>query len=578
MLLELKVQNLAIIEAVTIKFGPGLNVLTGETGAGKSILLAALNLVLGERSDRDLIRTGKQEAWAEALFEADDKIAALLKEIDVDFDPQEPLALRRVIQSNGRSRAYVNCVTVPANFLKQLAPFLVDFGRQHEQSILLNPEKHLELLDRYGRLEKQRQSVEAAYRRVKSLQQEHSKLQGQLADREERSEFLLFQRRAIATVDPQPGEEQELTAELKKLSNFEKCRQLAARGANELDAENGHSVQEVLSAAIVTVRNLVENDDSLDHVLQDLQAALIAIEEAARSLRSYRQNLHLDSERLEEVQQRLDEVIKLQERYGGSYENVMQRRQEIESELAELAQQEKRYHELRQLIDKAKAELYSRALPLSTRRRQIAEGLAKKVVQELADLAMPQARFVVDFKAVEAEEGSIHCIAPQNGQQQQAVAGYGLEGANFLLSANTGEDLRPLENVASGGELSRILLALKHVLAQVSTVQTFVFDEIDAGVSGTAAALVAQKLRHIAGGKNGCQVICITHTPQIAGEADHHFCVGKETSAGRTKTVVQAMQYQERVEELARMLGGEHVKERATELARELLRSLDSGA
>ena len=265
MLLELKVQNLAIIEFVEIKFGHGLNVFTGETGAGKSVLLAALNLVLGERSDKELIRTGKQEAWAEALFESDEKIAPILAEHGIPFEANEPLSIRRTIQSNGRSRAYINSASVPASILKEIAPFLLDFGHQHEQSVLLNPEKHLELLDKYGFLEKQRELVSKTYNQVKSMISEYEKLENECSNRHEKLEFLSFQRKTISDVDIQPNEEQELTLELKKMSVMDECKKLSLRSESAL-VGSSDSIRESLAHAISITRELVSREIGRAHV------------------------------------------------------------------------------------------------------------------------------------------------------------------------------------------------------------------------------------------------------------------------------------------------------------------------
>lgn len=573
MLLELKVQNLAIIESIEIRFAPGLNVLTGETGAGKSILLAALDLLLGGRSDKDLIRTGKEEAWAEAIFEMDEALSQLLKKLDLPFEPQEPLSIRRVIQNNGRSRSYINCVTVPAHVLKQIAPYLLDFGRQHEQSILLSAEKHLELLDRYGMLTKQRNEVQEAYEKIKKLAQEYEDLRSQVSYRADRNAFLQFQLHGILKVDPQEGEEEELNAELKRLIGIEERRKLAQQAARILDAQED-SIKENLNHAITLVKKLASGDPALNHVLEDLENSLISIEEAGSSLQTYRQNMRLDSEKIKEIQTRLDEIITLQHRYGGSFESMMARRKEMEKELKVLEEKEKKLQKIGPYIEQGKSQLYKLALPLSQKRKEIAKSLSMQICQELADLAMEQAKFETRFSDFASQENAgIVYSDPEKQGQSFTIGPYGLEQASFWMSANVGEELRPLQNVASGGELSRILLALKHVLSKVLSVQTFVFDEIDSGVSGTAAALIAQKLRDIIQkGQNSAQIISISHTPQIAATADCHFYVEKKTKENRTMTEVRLLDYEQRIQEIARMLSGGHSQEAALELARQMVK------
>ncbi|NUM34794.1 MAG: DNA repair protein RecN [Candidatus Brocadiae bacterium] len=566
MLLELKVQNLAIIESIEIRFAPGLNVLTGET-------LAALDLLLGGRSDKDLIRTGKEEAWAEAIFEMDEALSQLLKKLDLPFEPQEPLSIRRVIQNNGRSRSYINCVTVPAHVLKQIAPYLLDFGRQHEQSILLSAEKHLELLDRYGMLTKQRNEVQEAYEKIKKLAQEYEDLRSQVSYRADRNAFLQFQLHGILKVDPQEGEEEELNAELKRLIGIEERRKLAQQAARILDAQED-SIKENLNHAITLVKKLASGDPALNHVLEDLENSLISIEEAGSSLQTYRQNMRLDSEKIKEIQTRLDEIITLQHRYGGSFESMMARRKEMEKELKVLEEKEKKLQKIGPYIEQGKSQLYKLALPLSQKRKEIAKSLSMQICQELADLAMEQAKFETRFSDFASQENAgIVYSDPEKQGQSFTIGPYGLEQASFWMSANVGEELRPLQNVASGGELSRILLALKHVLSKVLSVQTFVFDEIDSGVSGTAAALIAQKLRDIIQkGQNSAQIISISHTPQIAATADCHFYVEKKTKENRTMTEVRLLDYEQRIQEIARMLSGGHSQEAALELARQMVK------
>lgn len=573
MLLELKIRNLAILESVDIRFGQGLNVFTGETGAGKSMILAALDLVLGGRGDRTVIRTGEQEAWAEAVFDMTDKASGLVKEWGIPVSDGEPLAIRRIINANGRSRAYLNCALLSVNLLRQLAPLLLDFGRQHEQSSLLNPEKHLEILDRYAHVESERKGVEEAHHQVLALVREHNTLQSQTQARAERSEFLHFQRQSIKSVDPQPGEEQALLQEQEQLATSEKRRKIAQRAEHALySAED--SVQEQLASAISMVKELAELDNTVEHVYQDLQNALIAVEEAGNSMQVYQKSVRLDPERMSEVQQRLDQVIKLQQKYGGNFSSVAKKLQEIDNELATLAAQDRRLKELDKLIVTAKVALVKLVKPLSEKRVQSAQILAERVEKQLFDLAMPKARFKVDFSAInDNNEGSSVMWVDETGHAH-AIAPWGMENAHFLLSANAGEELRSLERVASGGELSRIMLALKDVLASAFAIPTIVFDEIDAGVAGAAAATVAQKLRSIVSQTDSAsQIICISHTPQVAAEADHHFHVEKQTRDGRTSTQVITLTKEQRILELSRMLAGNQSPEQSRALAEELVKN-----
>lgn len=579
MLLELKINNLAIIESIEIQWNSGLNILTGETGAGKSILLEALNLILGGRSDRSLVRTGQKEAWVEGLFEMDESIQEQLKEWGIEAHLDEPLALRRIVQSNGRSRAYLNCVSVPASHIRQLSTQLVDFGRQHDQAILLNSENHLGLLDRFAGAEDERQTVEEAYEALHALIKEQKQLYDTRHYRSDRMEFLLFQQDAILTVDPQPGEEKALMEELQSLSEREKRKELATASERALYTDDD-SVQAHLASVMSSVERLVALDEGLDGVYEDLHNALMSIEEAGRSLRAYQQKLNLDEQHVEQLRERLEQIAKLQEKYGGDFESVMERLDDIEEELDDLEHKLFRERELDQLIQDARTVLLEAAQPLSEKRKTFAQALTERVQHELEDLAMGGTRFVVRFRDLIRGEGIIcneveldeETGEPIHSDSVQRVASWGAEKGHFYLAANQGEEPRPLERVASGGELSRILLALKRVLTGTNSVQTFVFDEIDSGVGGAAATQVAKKLREIASSSgSGAQILCISHTPQIAAEADAHLHVAKSTFEGRTRSRVKLLSHEERVIEIARMLSGDQSMGQAVDLARKLL-------
>ncbi len=611
MLLELKIRELAIIEAMDIRFHAGLNVLTGETGAGKSMLLAALGLVLGGRSDRDLVRTGSKEAWVEATFEAGPSVEPFLREAGISFEGEEPLILRRVVQQNGRSRAYINCVSAPVALLRQIAPFLLDYGRQHDQTALMNSEQHLLLLDRYAKALGMRESVEAAHAQLTAWQREHRELVAQRGSRAERMDFLLFQRDAIREVDPQPNEEEALLQELKHLQEAEKRTSLAQKAASMLYGGE-HAICSQLSMVQRTVESLAMLDsEEIDPLAEEIDKARMVIEEVGRSLQHYGRDQDDDPQRVEEIQERLDEIIRLQERYGGAWDAVMQRLQAIEDELKTLRGEEERIKELGRLMQQGKQKLQEAAIPLSLRRREAAVDLASHVAEELKGLAMPHARLEVRFFPVGSEgiacpwsdgvpptqrailtryhdaegmddlEPTEHITPPNEpssalSAQDAAVAWQisrtGGERACFYLSANTGEELRPLGRVASGGELSRILLALKRVLADAAEISTFVFDEIDAGMSGSAASLVGQKLREIVDDpRQQTQILCISHTAQIAAAADAHFVVRKQVHEGRTRSYVSLLDQHGRMKEIARMLTGDNAMDGAMELARELL-------
>ena len=566
MLLELKIKNLAIIESVDVKFGEGLNVITGETGAGKSILLAALNLVIGGRSDKELIRTGKEEATVEAVFSHSQVVSEMIGEWGIDADPSEPLVLRRSIHVSGRSRAFVNCSSAPANQIRKIAPLLLDFGRQHEQSVLMSADKHIELLDRYANQEELSAKVSAKYREVLSLEQEYKSLKSTKGQRAEKRDFLLFQKRNIEEINPQPNEEDELTEELNRLSDIDQCRDLAKDGEKEL-CKKPDCIQDQLAQVVSRLGDLSTLDSSIQHVVDDLDNALIAVQEAASSLHDYQRNLAADPEKIEEVQDRLEQIIELQNKHGGSYESIMEKLKEIDLELKKIDKENQRLQKLGEIITKAKQGLCRDAIRLSGERQKSAGKLIPLIQKELNDLAMKNASFSIGFEKVEP---FIECALDE---ASYSIGATGLESVYFLFSANKGEDLKPLEKVASGGEMSRIMLAIKRIIGGAFAVPTVIFDEIDSGISGQASTSVAQKLRQIADDKEPpLQIICISHTAQVAAEANFHFLVKKKTVGDRTLSQIKKMSYEQRLNEISRMLSGDQSKEQALALAEKLVK------
>jgi DNA repair protein RecN (Recombination protein N) len=571
MLLQLRVKNLAIIESISIELSPGLNVLTGETGAGKSILLAALNLVLGGRSDRGLVRTGEKESWAEAMFDNNADAQTTLDEWGIDAEEDEPVLLRRIVTNTGRSKAYINGTGVPVSHLRTLGPKLIDFGRQHEQVTLTNPEMHVELLDNFAGTQEHTERVQTCFRHVHGMIRKREKLLKSREDRTQRIEYLQFQYDQIKEVNPQPGELEQLTADLKRLQSVEERRDLAIQ-ADKMMYSGDETVQDMLAQVVNIAESLAELDEELQSVADDLNGALLTVEESSRTLREYQNDLDRDPDQIKDTEDRLDEIIELQDKYGGDFDNLMKRLADIEEELDLLINQEQHIAVLERQIEEGRLALAQAALPLSEARREASDRLCDAIENELKDLAMKNARFRVEFEPLELNAG-ITCPGPLEGEQQQ-IGETGAERISFWLAANKGEDLQPMEKVASGGELSRILLALKRVLSDESSVQTFVFDEIDSGIGGEAVTKVARKLRQIATQfEDVSQIICITHTAQIAAEAHKHFRVEKTTSEeGRTHSRVVDLSLEDRVQELARMLAGSQSADHAIALAEDLLK------
>lgn len=562
MLRELTVRNLAVIETVTVPFGPGLNVLTGETGAGKSILIDALTLLLGERAQTDAIRAGAETATIAAVFEVEPKgpVAALLDELG--YPPEEPLILRRELSRAGRSRAFVNDSPATLALLDRLGEALVELHGQHEHQALLRPARHLELLDAYAGLAPLREEVRRRYEEWSALKAELAGLRAAEQDRTRREELARFELEEIDAARLSPGEEDELRAERRRLQNAERLFETASQAYAALYDDPASAVGRIALAA-AQLRDLARVDDRLGPILEGIESAGIQLDEAVRALRGYREGIVFDPARLEAVERRLGEIDRLKRKYGESIGAILEAREARAREIEALGRGEARSRELTARLTGLREGLATEALTLSRRRERVAEKLARLVVAELAGLGMADADFRVRLQREPAGEGGL-AAGPEGWQ----VGPRGVDHAEFLFAANPGEEPKPLTRIASGGELSRTMLALKVLLAQQDAVPVLIFDEVDAGIGGRTADTVGRKLRLVARSR---QVLCVTHLPQIACYADHHLRVEKEATGERVRATISPLAREERVREVARMLGGEAVTEASLRHARELI-------
>ncbi|GIV04688.1 MAG: DNA repair protein RecN [Fimbriimonadales bacterium] len=551
MLHALHIENLAIIDRLEVLFTAGLNALTGETGAGKSILIDALSLALGERADPTMIRAGAEKLRVNAVFELpnDPELHALLDELGVE--PEEGLLyLSREVQASGRSLARINGQPAPLNTLKAVGERLVDLHGQHEHQSLLKPNSHLEFLDRW--LGESALSLRAQVREtVQALRQAERELQ-ELAEREREREQMLdlyrFQVDEIRKANLQPGEEEQLETEERRLTHAEKLIALAGGAYDALMSENGAYDQ-----AAHASRNLTEIariDPSVAEWGEMLEGALAHIEEVARNLRAYAESIEYDPARLEEVIARLELIKRLKRKYGDTLEAVLEYAENAESKLHALETQTERREALEAQLATLQARAAALSAELSEQRKAGAQRFAERVQACLRDLAMERAEFLVEVRP-------------------KPLDATGADSVEFLFSANPGEPPRPLSKIASGGEMSRVMLALKTVLADAAPVPTLVFDEIDAGLGGRTAHAVGDKLAELA---QHCQILCITHLPQIASRARHHLAIEKQTDGDATRVQVHSLEGEARVREIARMLAGEPT-ETALQHARELLQA-----
>ncbi|MBP1717212.1 MAG: repair protein recN [Deltaproteobacteria bacterium] len=565
MLTELTIKNFAIIDHLQIEFGPGLNALTGETGAGKSILVDAIGLILGGKASVEMIRTGAEETSIEAFFDlSTGEVAQALHRFDLEKN--EGLVIRRLITRSGKSRAFLNGNAVTLGMLEEISGELVNIYGQHEHQHFLEPKRHIDILDGAGDLLSRRRSYEELYGQWRQAAGELEDWTRRQQQRRERMELLAFQSQEISRAclqEPRPGEpneEETLTAERARLVHAEKLFEIAHQGFETLYGESG-SVIERLKGTRQRLREGEKIDSSLSPFRQALETAVLQVEDAASSLRSYRDKIHFDPMRLEEIESRLDEIRKLKRKYGGSLEEVLAYKKKLDEERKSLETLEEKIAETQTRVDHFYRQALQSARELSQQRKKIARNLDAKVEAELADLGMGKARFQIRL-----EGESPHPEGPASPPFGET----GLDRVEFFLSPNPGEDLKPLAKIASGGELSRIMLALKRIFTQDSRVRTMIFDEVDAGIGGAIAEVVGRKLKDIA---RRHQVFCITHLAQIASYADVHYKVAKMAQRERTVVEVERLKEEGRIKEIARMLGGVKITGKTLEHAGEMLRS-----
>ena len=554
MLVELRIVNFALIEQLSLQFQSGFTVLTGETGAGKSLLIDAIALLVGGRASTDQIRSGEDEAQLEAAFSLPDTHPLLqrLRLQDIIGQNESELILRRVLSRSGRHRVYVNGSLYPLRVLEELGGTLVDIHGQHEQQSLLATTKQLEALDGFGRLTELREQYEHTYQGWKELRRELEALQFDIVDRGKREDLLRFQVQEIEQAGLLPDEEEQLRSERQRLTHANRLRELAHEAHAELQADE-QAVLTRLGRVGRTLTELVQIDPAMGDCEHIATESAIPLKELAGRLRDYSQRLEADPARQAVVEDRLDLIQRLKKKYGGSAEAVIATGQRVQEELQLLDNHQERTAELTAQLDAEAHRLRTLAQQLSQKRTDAAKRMTISVEAELAALKMEQAIFQVMVSRDESPEG----IGPT-----------GCDQVEFLLSSNPGEPPRPLGRVASGGELSRIMLALKTVLAEMDQVPVLVFDEIDTGVGGAVAAAMGTKLRTLG---SFHQVFCITHLPQVASQAEHHLLVEKGLDGQRTSTSVRMLKGMGREEEIARMLGGSIITKKVRETAAELI-------
>jgi DNA repair protein RecN (Recombination protein N) len=553
---ELTITNFAIIDELCLKFDAGFNVLTGETGAGKSIIIDAVNLLLGGRADTTYVRTGAEVAQVEGIFHLDSRLQAELNPIlereGLENDTPDALVLGREIRASGRNYCRVNGRTVSLSLLEEVGQPLVDIHGQSEHLSLLRVRAHQQFLDGFGGLDEQRQALA---REVKALQAVRKELASLLRDEQElarRVDQLTYQVAEISAARLKPGDEEALTAERNRLVNAEQLSQLAGEAYTALyeGSDEQLAASDSLAQAARALAQLRKIDPGLEEQEQLLEVLTIQVEELARTLRDYREAVEFNPERLTEVEDRLSLIYSLKRKYGRSIEEILAFGERAQAELERITHSEERIEALRVEEERLRHVAGALASDLSQARRAAGEQLAVRVEAQLADLSMEGARFAVDLAWSDASDGVYV------GERTLACDERGIDRVEFLIAPNVGEGLKPLVKIASGGETSRLMLALKTVLSAADETPTLIFDEIDQGIGGRVGGVVGRKLWGLTQA-NGLQhqVLCVTHLPQIAGYADSHFHVEKDVSGQRTVTRARTLSGDDRVEELAVMLG-----------------------
>lgn len=561
MLKQITIRNYALIDEMSVVFGPGLNILTGETGAGKSIILGAIGLILGERARTDIIRQGASSAVVEALFEVPEE---MVREAAAGADGPDSgcLLLRREVSDTGRSRCFVNDSPVTLNQLTALGDVLVDLHGQHEHQALLRPERHLDYLDNSGVDGALIRAVRDAYHAVRQLQEKWTDLTGREQRLKDQRELLEFQSGEIRLADPKPGEEENLTREEAVLRSAERIARTVGTVRDALYEGEG-SVQERLSAVRALLGELGPVDPAFQGWADEIDSTAIQVQDILRRVTAATDRIEDNPGRLEEIRERLALFGRLKKKYGGSMEAVAERLSRAEEDLARMESLKDEILQTESELEAARTGLAGTCASLSAARREAGRRLERAVQEALAELGLPHGRFEIRIdRREDARSGLTVDGTPV------AVTADGADRVEFFITLNPGEAIKPLAHVASGGEVSRIMLALKSVLADADRVPVLIFDEIDTGISGRIAHTVGRKLKAL-GGRH--QVLCITHLPQIASLGDSHFSVSKRVSGDRTFTVIRRIDRDERALEIAKLIGGETVTETAMATARELL-------
>jgi len=561
MLVHLTISNFAIIGHLEMDLKPGLNILSGETGAGKSIIINAVNLILGERASSDLIRSGTDEARVEALFNLPENptLSRFLSDLGFPFNGE--LLIKRTISREGRNRITVNGSMATLQMLSRVGIMLISISGQHEHQLLLKPDNHLYLLDDFGGLTPERLELNESFYEFESLKERLRNLEGDIKEDQERQELTKFQIKEIETANIIKGEDSLLENEKKRLRYAEQLMEIVTESYGTL-YEKEDSVLSNISNCIKETEKGAKVEERFGTIMKALLSTKADLEDVALELRDLKSTIIIDPYRLEEVEERLQLINKLKKRYGPSLEDIFNFKDRLHEKIDNLEEKRDELKRINKSLTEMEADVLSKMAVLSKKRNRVAKDFEKSVKNELNLLDMEGTRFEVRF-----HNGDMGCD-DKSLNVTKIIKADGYDRVEFMLSPNIGEELKPLSRIASGGELSRIMLALKTILARTASVESIIFDEVDSGIGGATAEVVGDKLRSLA---EYHQILCITHLPQIASKGDTHFLVTKKIMEKRTQTIISELDSEERVKEIARLLGGKVISKQAFAHAREML-------
>ncbi len=552
MLNHLSIKNIAVISRLDVDLRGGMSVLTGETGAGKSIIIDSINMLLGNRANKELVRFGAEHASVQAAFDTNGEINAILEENDIDCEDGELIISRR-LNRDGKSTARINGSIVTLGVLREIADKLINIHGQHDNQALLTPQKHIQFLDAYAANAEELEEYRQIYEKRRSIERELKSLITDEREKARRTELLEYQINEIKAANLEKGEEEDLRDQRKIAANAEKISSSIEEAYANLYENGGTpSAYDSISVAVNALSGITDLTPALNEVYESLQSAMYSIEDAAHEIKEFGATVDFEPQTLDDIEERLDVISKLKRKYGNSIEDILLYKAKSEEELKNIRTSDERTAELQLELSETTDELRKKGSILTKSRERAAADLQSKIEKSLAELNMERARFCVDV---------------ESGDEFYEN---GMDAVEFMISANPGEPLKPLVKIASGGELSRVMLAIKSILADSDSVETLIFDEIDTGVSGNAAVKIAKKLSDIGKTK---QVICITHLPQLAATADNHYLIQKDSDGEQSETTLEELDFDGRAAEIARLTDGANMTKLAIEHARQMLRN-----